>query len=181
MQQIGFHPKSQPNRRNQCCGSGMFISDADPNFFSHPGSEFFPYQSRIRIKECKYFKINFNQKIVSKVSEIWSWLSIPPDFLPIPDPGVKKAPDPIRNTVRNTRFIVEHRLLIGLRNYCKLCCIVRSTTRVGCASATCPPSATPSPTTTPPSSSGAPSSSLSSRPCASSSSTSSRYRQISLP
>jgi hypothetical protein len=39
------------------------------------------------------------QKIVFKLSEIWSGLFIPdpdPDFLPIPDPDpeVKKAPDP---------------------------------------------------------------------------------------
>ncbi len=36
-------------------------------------------------------------KMVSKLSEIWSGLFIPdpdPDFLPISDPGVKKAPDP---------------------------------------------------------------------------------------
>ncbi len=34
------------------------------------------------------------QKIDSKLSEIWSGLFIPdrdPDFLPVPDPGVKKA------------------------------------------------------------------------------------------
>ncbi len=41
----------------------------------------------------------FTQKIVFKLSEIWSGLFIPdtdPDFLPIPFgcPGVKKAPDP---------------------------------------------------------------------------------------
>ncbi len=38
------------------------------------------------------------QKIVFKLSEIWSRFFIldpDPDFLPIPDPGVKKAPDPI--------------------------------------------------------------------------------------
>ncbi len=57
----------------QYCGSGMFIPY--PNFF-HP-------VYRIRIKEFRYL----NPKIVSKLSEIWSWLFIP-------DPGVKKAPDP---------------------------------------------------------------------------------------
>ncbi len=69
----------------------MFIPD--PNIFN-PGS---PIQgqkeSRIRIKEFKYIY----QKIVSKLSEIWSKMFIPDpdiDFLPIPDPGVKKAPDP---------------------------------------------------------------------------------------
>ncbi len=35
--------------------------------------------------------------MVSKLSEMWSGFFIPdpePDFLLIPDPGVKKAPDP---------------------------------------------------------------------------------------
>ncbi len=61
---------------SHCCGSGINIPD--PNFF-HPGSA---------SKNCKYF----NTKIVSKISEIWSgsWSC----YLPIPDPGVKKAPDP---------------------------------------------------------------------------------------
>jgi hypothetical protein len=42
-------------------------------------------------------KVFITQKIVSKLSEIWSGMFIPDpdlDFLPIPDPGVKKAPDP---------------------------------------------------------------------------------------
>ncbi len=49
------------------------------------------------------------QKIVSKLSEIWSGLFIPdpaPDFLPIPDPvfhyrGQKGTGPPIRNNVQN--------------------------------------------------------------------------------
>ncbi len=69
----------------------------------YPGSEFFPFSKkipdlgsriRIRIKEFKYFN---PEQIVSKLSEIWSGLFIPdpdPDFLPIPDPGIKKALDP---------------------------------------------------------------------------------------
>ncbi len=73
-------------------------------FFSVPGPEFFPSRirifpipdqnfihpgSRILIKEL------LTQKIVSKLTEIWSGLFIlDPDFLPIPDPEVKKAPDP---------------------------------------------------------------------------------------
>jgi hypothetical protein len=68
---------------NQCCGFGMFIPD--------PGPEFFPSLFRIRIEEF------LTRKIVSKLSEISSGLVIPdpdPDFLPIPDPEVKKAPDP---------------------------------------------------------------------------------------
>jgi hypothetical protein len=65
----------------QSCGSGMFIPN--PNFFHH-GSEFFPsriwiFSSRIRIKEFKFF----NQKMVSKLLEIWFRLFIP-------DPGVKR-------------------------------------------------------------------------------------------
>ncbi len=62
------------------CGSGMFIPD--PSFF-HPGSA------------SRNLSI-LTQKKVSKLSEIWSGLFIPdpdPDFLPIPDPGVKKAPE----------------------------------------------------------------------------------------
>ncbi len=79
-------PQSPQVSQTQCCGSGMFIPD--PNFF-HPGS-------RICIKEVKYFI----KKFVSKLSD-------PGDpgcssririliFYPsrIPNPEVKKAPDP---------------------------------------------------------------------------------------
>jgi hypothetical protein len=74
------------NRKKQCCGSGMFIPD--PTFF-HPGS-------RIRIKELK----NFNPKnwflsswkndpgCSSRIRILTFYLSR------MPDPGVKKAPDP---------------------------------------------------------------------------------------
>ncbi len=56
--------------------------------------------SRIRIKENK--NRIFNSKIISKLSELWSGMLIPDPgsgswfFYPsrIPDPGVKKAPDP---------------------------------------------------------------------------------------
>jgi hypothetical protein len=64
---------------------GVANPGPDPNFF-HPGS-------RIRIRQFKYF---FNQKIISNLSETWSGGSIPDHdlgFLPIPDPGVKNAPD----------------------------------------------------------------------------------------
>jgi hypothetical protein len=69
----------------------MFVQDPGSEFFFHPGYEFFP--SRIRI--TKNLSI-LTQKIVSKLSEIWSGLFPDPDFIPIPipDPGVKKAPDP---------------------------------------------------------------------------------------
>jgi hypothetical protein len=68
----------------------MFIPD--PNFF-HPGSEFF--LSRIRIKQFK----NVTQKLFLSSGKYDPGCSprIPdPDFHPlwIPDPGVKKAPDP---------------------------------------------------------------------------------------
>jgi hypothetical protein len=49
----------------------------------YPGSEFFP--SRIRIKEFKYF----NPKKLFLSSRKYD-----PEFLPFPDPGAKKAPDP---------------------------------------------------------------------------------------
>ncbi len=57
----------------------------------YPGSEFLP--SRIQDPHQRIL----TQKKISKLSEIWSGLFIlnpNPDFLPIPDPGVKKAPDP---------------------------------------------------------------------------------------
>jgi hypothetical protein len=66
----------------------MFIPD--PNFF-HPGFG----------SASKNLSVLLQKKMVSKLSEIWSGLFIPdpdpgtrPDFLPIADPGVKKAPDP---------------------------------------------------------------------------------------
>jgi hypothetical protein len=63
-------------------------------FMPEPGSEFFP--SWIRVKEFKYF----NSKNCFLSSRKYVQDS---DFLLIPDPGVKKAPDPrslirIRNT-----------------------------------------------------------------------------------
>ncbi len=70
-------------------------------FIPDPGSEFFP--SRIqgqKIPGSASASRNLSiltQKIVSKLSEIWSRMIIPDpdlDFLHIPDPGVKKAPDP---------------------------------------------------------------------------------------
>ncbi len=78
------------------------ITVADPEY---PGSEFFPYLIRIlSIPDPRSASKNLSiltQKIVCKLSEIWSGLFIPdpdPDFLPIPDPGtepgVKKALDP---------------------------------------------------------------------------------------
>ncbi len=79
-------PGSGSPFRTHCCGSGMFISD--PTFF-HPGSEFFPPGSRIRIKEFKYL----NPKNYFLAFELWSGFFIPdpyPDFLPIPDPGSKR-------------------------------------------------------------------------------------------
>ncbi len=77
------------------------FSIPDPNF-SHPGSEYFP--SRVHIKE--FIVSILIQKMVYKFWEIWSGLFIPdldPDFLSIPDPGVKKAPDPWSRTLLKTK------------------------------------------------------------------------------
>jgi hypothetical protein len=83
--------------RRQCCGSGMFFPD--PTFF-HPGSELSP--SRIRIKEFKYFnpkktKKNGFQALENMIRVVHPGSRIRKlTFYPsrIPDPGVKKAPDP---------------------------------------------------------------------------------------
>ncbi len=67
------------------CGSGLFIPD--PNF-SHPWS-------RIRIKEFKYFNPKNVSKLRNMIRVVSSRIRIL-IFYPswIPDPGVKKAPDP---------------------------------------------------------------------------------------
>jgi hypothetical protein len=76
----------------------MFIPD--PSFFN-PGSELYHPQSRIRIKEIKYFNpkklflISRKYRMIRVAHPIGIWMPDPdPDFLPIPDPEVKKAPDP---------------------------------------------------------------------------------------
>ncbi len=67
----------------------------------YPGSELFPSGSRIRIKEFEYF----NPKkwfLSSRKYDPGCSSRIPdpdPDFLPILDPGVKKAPDPGSGTL----------------------------------------------------------------------------------
>jgi hypothetical protein len=91
----------------QCCGSGMFFPD--PTFF-HPGSRIRIFPSRIRIKEFKYF--NTKKWFLSSRKYDPGCSSRIPDPDPevlfthpgsriqvskrprIPDPGVKKAPDP---------------------------------------------------------------------------------------
>jgi hypothetical protein len=51
----------------------------------------------------------FAQKIVNKLSKVWVWdpgLGSEKNLFRIPDPGVKKAPDPgSRIRIRNTAFI----------------------------------------------------------------------------
>ncbi len=64
----------------------------------YTGSKFLPSRNPDPVSASKNLS-TLTQKIVSKLSEIWSGFFIPdpdPDFLPsrIPDPGVKKAPDP---------------------------------------------------------------------------------------
>ncbi len=65
----------------QCCGSGMFIPD--PNFFPSripdPGSKRFRIPDPYPLQRIQVF---LNQKIVSKLSELWSGM-----FIPDPDPG----------------------------------------------------------------------------------------------
>ncbi len=60
----------------------------------------------------------FNQKIVSKLSAVCSgMLILDPDldFLPIPDPGVKKAPDPGSQIwIRNTESLVGFQVLVQI-------------------------------------------------------------------
>jgi hypothetical protein len=70
----------------QCCGSGINIAD--------PESEFSPSRIRTRIKEFKYFipkKCFLSLRKYDSGVHPGSGSSF---FLPIPDPGVKKAPDP---------------------------------------------------------------------------------------
>jgi hypothetical protein len=71
--------------------------------FNIPDSNFFQSVSRIQAQKDSRIRIPIKnlsiltQKIVSKLSEIWSGMFIPDpnvDFLPISDPGVKQAPDP---------------------------------------------------------------------------------------
>ncbi len=84
----------------QCCGSGMFIPD--------PGSWFLPIPDpgsripdpKIATKERgekKFDVISFYiaTKIVTKLSKVWVWdPGSGKNLSRIPDPGVKKAPDP---------------------------------------------------------------------------------------
>ncbi len=79
----------------QCCGSGMFPRIPDRNFF-HPGSQI-RFFSIPQIGSASKNVSILTQRIVSKLSEIWyrtGCSSRITDFLPIPDPGVKKTPDP---------------------------------------------------------------------------------------
>jgi hypothetical protein len=68
-------------------------------FFPDPGSDSFPsriqlFSSRTRIKESNYFN---TKKLFLNSRKYDPGLLIPDpdsDFFAIPDPGVKKAPDP---------------------------------------------------------------------------------------
>jgi hypothetical protein len=96
----------------------MFIPD--PNFF-HRGSQFFPFL--IHIKEFRHFSpkklfLSTRKYDLGCLSEI----RIPdpnPEFLSIPDPGVKKAPDP--QHCENVDEFVNCSYLVGLKDmyYCK--------------------------------------------------------------
>jgi hypothetical protein len=92
-----FNSVSDPRR-------GFYPGFRIRNFvIADPGSESFP--SRIRIKKSKYF----SPKMVSKLSEIRIRLYVPepdPDFLPIPDSGVKNSPDPDpQHSILNCLFL----------------------------------------------------------------------------
>ncbi len=82
--------------KNQCCGSGIFI--ADQNFsipdtgskrfrIRDPGSGSAPKNLSIYNPKNCFYALG-NMFIPDPDFESGSW------FLPIPDPGVKKAPDP---------------------------------------------------------------------------------------
>jgi hypothetical protein len=67
---IGYVSIDDKNERiNQCCGSGMFISDPGSDFFPSriPDPTFFHPGSRILIKEFKYFNPKKGKKMVSKL------------------------------------------------------------------------------------------------------------------
>jgi hypothetical protein len=55
-------------------------------FIPDPGTEIFHPGSRIRIKELKYFNPKSCRNYDPGCPD--------PDFIPIPNQGVKKAPDP---------------------------------------------------------------------------------------
>jgi hypothetical protein len=83
----------------QSCASGILIPDLnflgyipDPKFF-HPGPNFFHPGSRIGIKEFKYFnpKNCLSSRKYDPGCSSWILIFYPS---PIPDPWVKKAPDP---------------------------------------------------------------------------------------
>ncbi len=96
--------KNPKTKNSQCWGSGMFIPE--PNFSTpDPGSK------RFRIPDPGSASRNtgisvFNPKkcfsaIGNMISDVHPRIRIPIPgswFLPIPDPGVKKAPDPVSKT-----------------------------------------------------------------------------------
>jgi hypothetical protein len=86
----------------QCCRSGMFIPD--------PGSKRF----RILIKEFKYFFTPKNccYALGNVIRDVHHHPDPGPDpdldFLPIPDPGLKKTPDPGFKSARlGNRYITR--------------------------------------------------------------------------
>ncbi len=98
-------PKHKVN--NIVADPGCLSRIPGPSRLPDPGSKSF----RIGIKE-----VCLTHKFVSKLSEILSGMFIPDpdlDFLPIPYPGVKKAPDPgsgsatlVNNLKGNCSFII---------------------------------------------------------------------------
>jgi hypothetical protein len=88
---------------NQCFVSGVFIPDPDYSL-PDPGSKWYGIPD-----PQKRGNVFLTQKIVYNFSEIWSRMFIPDldqildmdlDFLPLPDPGIIKAPDPGSGTLK---------------------------------------------------------------------------------
>ncbi len=98
-------------RNWQCCGSGMF--NPDPNFsIPDPGSKIFPDPRSRSASTSKNFLSILTQKIVSTLTEIWFGMFILDpdlDFLPIADPGIKKAPDLRSWSAKTGKKIIRNR------------------------------------------------------------------------
>ncbi len=106
----------------QCCGSEFFPSQIpDPNFFfiPYPGSEFFHLWSLIHIKEFNYFnpkKLSLSSRKYDPGCSFRIRIS-DPDFLPIPDPDIKKGPDPGSGsaTLKTLIYVKEEQIKISYR------------------------------------------------------------------
>jgi hypothetical protein len=102
------------NQQKQCCGYGMFIPD--PDFYPSRIQK----QQQKRGVKCirKKILVNFQRiielfpkKWVIKLSKIWVWNpGSRINLFPIPDPGVKKKPDPASQTLIFLSIIENQRI-----------------------------------------------------------------------